>query len=68
MKKYYVQIPISGYLEVEVDAENKESAIEKAFELATLDDLVEWEAVKIIAEGNIFRGIKNELDIIEGKE
>ena len=66
MKKYYVQIPISGYLEV--DAENKESAIEKAFGLATLDDLVEWESVKIIAEGNIFRGIKNELDIIEEKE
>lgn len=65
MKKYYVQIPITGYLDVEIDAGDKESAIEKAFEIGTLEDLLEWEMHEQIIQGNVFHGLLNEVDIIE---
>ena len=47
MKKYYVTMPIVGTATVCVEAENKEAAIEAAFDSAELtrDSIDEWEAL-----------------------
>lgn len=42
MNKYYVQIPITGYISMEVDAENEDSAIDIAYKNASIDDIDEW--------------------------
>lgn len=65
MKNYWVEIPITGKICVAVDAESKEDAIEKAFELGTLDDLDEWEMHDKIVGGNVFYGVSNEIDVFE---
>lgn len=43
MNKYYVQIPITGYISMEVDAENEDSAIDIAYKNASIDDIDEWD-------------------------
>lgn len=66
MKNYTVLIPITGYIEIEVDAEDKDSAIDKAFdsEDLKLDNVLEWEAHEHICEGNVFHGLMNDIDVI----
>lgn len=55
MKKYLINLPITGYISIEVKAENEEMAIDKAFESeeCNLDNLIEWEACKSVCEGNV---------------
>lgn len=43
MNKYYVQIPITGYISMEVDAENEDSAIDIAYKNASINDIDEWD-------------------------
>ena len=65
MAEYSVQIPVTACIEVIVEAESKEEAIVKALEKCTLEDIVEWQAHKIVCEGNIYHGIINEIDVME---
>lgn len=62
-KEFVVTLPITGIVEVTVEAENEEEALNLALEQATLKDIVEWEAHKQICEGNVFHGVLNEFDI-----
>lgn len=41
MKEFTIKIPMSGYIEITVDAEDIDSAIDKAFDMATLENLEE---------------------------
>jgi hypothetical protein len=54
MAEYLVTIPIAGHLEIMVEAESEEAAIEQAFESDyTIDNLADWEAVRAFNEGNV---------------
>lgn len=67
MKKYYVSIPITGKLLIEVDAESKDDAIKSAFEQADLKHLDEWETHMEVCKGNVFYGVLSEVDVYEEK-
>ena len=69
MKEYTVLVPITGYVEVIVDAESEQDAIDKAMddEDINLDDVVEWDMTQHITEGNIFYGIKNDIEVFENE-
>lgn len=61
MKKWEVSLPISGYVCVEVEAEDEESAIEAAFMSdITTKDIEEWETHHQIARGNVCSAVLNE--------
>lgn len=65
MKKYLVSIPATAIICVEVEAEDRESAIDEAFDMATLDNVEEWRMHEKIVERNLFHGLTNEIDVIE---
>ena len=65
MRKYWVTVPVTARICVEVEAEDRESAIDKAFDEGTLDDIEEWEMHEQIVDGNVFYGLINEIDVIE---
>ena len=52
-----------------VDAESEQDAIDKAMddEDINLDDVVEWDMTQHITEGNIFYGIKNDIEVFENE-
>lgn len=52
-KTWGVTLPVAGHLYVEVEADNEDAAIEKAFDTATLDDLESWEAIRQFQQGNV---------------
>lgn len=57
---------MTGVIDVEVEAENEEDAIEKALSSdLTSDDISEWEAVRQIVQGNVFYGHTNEAEAQE---
>lgn len=64
MKKYYVKVPITGYLELEVEAYNDAEAISSAIQLGDLSDLMEWKSHREVCQGNVFMGLANEVDIL----
>lgn len=63
--KYGVSLPFTGYVYVEVEAENEEEALNTAWDKATLDDRVEWEFTKHICQGNFLDAVLNEAEIEE---
>lgn len=67
MKDYEVLIPITGFVIVNVKADDEDSAITNAFESdeLSLDNIVEWEAHGCIVKGNIFYGTLNEIEVNE---
>ena len=66
MKSYLVRLPVSGVLEIEVEAQNEDEAIAKALESdATNDHITEWNTHRQIVQGNVFHGILNEAEAIE---
>lgn len=67
MKKYLVNLPITGYISIEVEAENEEMAIDKAFESeeCNLDNLIEWEACESVCEGNVCYAILTDAEVEE---
>lgn len=67
MKEFTVRIPMTGYVDVTVEAEDMDAAIDKALDMATLDDLVEWSLHRTITEGNISHALLNEIDAYEEK-
>lgn len=58
MKKFSVEIPITGSIGIEVEASSKEEALEKAWELYAegwegSGFEVYWEALEKVTEGNV---------------
>lgn len=69
MKEYTVLVPITGYIESVVEAESEQEAIDMVMddEDINLDYVVEWDLVQHITEGNVFYGIKNDIEVIENE-
>ncbi|MGG3890311.1 hypothetical protein [Metabacillus fastidiosus] len=76
MKKYYIELPYTGVLKVEVNAESEEAALERIYETdrekiynGEVDDIhwieSEEDYHKQIIQGNVFLGIQNEMHIEE---
>lgn len=63
MKTYDVTLPISGYAIVQVEAENKEAAIDAAMDAVEMDDIEEWETHRHIVQGNVFYGKCNDVEV-----
>lgn len=57
MKTYYVDLPVSGRVAVEVEADSEEEAIDKALNSYSIDNLEEWSAERHLVQGNIFYGV-----------
>jgi len=67
MPKYVVDIPIAGYVSLEIEADSKEEAIDKAFAQGFEDeDIMELEMYEHITEGNVCSAPLNDLHIEEG--
>lgn len=67
--KYNVYVPICGYAYLEVEAEDKEAAIDEAFKQGcSFEDIIEFDMYERIVEGNVFNGMMNEIDIIPVEE
>lgn len=71
MKKFYLEIPYTGVLKVEVDAESKEDALQKVYEAdrekifnGEVEDILfvasEEDYHEKIVEGDRFFGVQNE--------
>lgn len=67
MKRYNVMLPFTGYAIVEVEARNKEEALEAAFEKADMrcvagngTDLGEWEFHEYVTRGNVCSALLSE--------
>ena len=53
MKTYLVTIPLAGHFSVEVEAESKEQAIEKAQEADPKDGELQYEYLTRFNQGNV---------------
>lgn len=69
MKTYSVRVPFSGYVFVDVKANNEKDVVDKALEAPLTMDLkqedgdfadYEWELHRQIVKGNVFYGNLNE--------
>lgn len=66
MKTYLVRLPITGSVDVEIEADNEDAAIEAALNSEiSIDDITEWDVCKQIVTGNVFWGIINEAEAEE---
>lgn len=75
MKRYYVEVPITGKIMVELQAENDEEALKKVIDCPYVEELNKrddvnyadfmWEVAEVLVEGNVFYG---ELDRAYVKE
>lgn len=63
MKRYAVTLPVSGRLLVEVEAENEDEALDKAFEVDAKDGDLEWETHRRLVYGNVFAGMQREAEV-----
>lgn len=70
MKSYTVKIPIVAVCCVEVKAESEQEAIDTAFESddLRLENVEEWDAYRIIAEGNFLHTSHNSAEIVYEEE
>lgn len=66
MTTYDVYIPITGFIKLEVQAENEDEAINKALKKeVTTDDIEEWETHNHVVKGNVFYGKLKEIEVLE---
>lgn len=70
MKKYTVKVPIVAVCYVEVEAENEEESIEKAFESddLSLENVEEWEALEHIVEGNVINTHNGDAEVVDEED
>jgi hypothetical protein len=72
MSKFYIEIPYTGVLKVEVNAETKEDALQKIYDADRekiynneVEDIYwvesEEDYQKKVVQGNVFYGIQNEI-------
>lgn len=60
MPKFGVTLPITGQIYLEVEAENDKAAIDAALSQGgTFDDVLEWETLRVVCEGNVYHGMLN---------
>lgn len=59
---YSVRIPVVGYAEIEVEAQNEEDAERVALEHATNKDIVELDYLRQIVVGYVFHGVLNSIE------
>ena len=67
MKEFSVRIPVSGYMEKYVEAEDEKEAEEIALSQGydeNKDDLY-WETMSRITQGNVFYGLLNRIEVKE---
>jgi len=56
-KRWSVQVPITGFVVIEVEADDEESAIDAALEASPItDDIQEWEMHRYTNRGNVAYG------------
>lgn len=66
LKTYAVRLPITGVIDINIEAESEDDAIEKALDSdITSDDISEWETCRQIVQGNVFHGHTNEAEAQE---
>lgn len=63
-KEFTIMMPFTGVAIRTVEAETEEEAIEKFHEEVTSSDFEQWECVEQIVKGNVFYGVRNEMDIV----
>lgn len=70
MKRYTVEVPIVAVCYVEVEAESEKEAIDLAFQSdeLSLENVEEWEAYRIIAEGNCLHTNYNRANVVSEEE
>ena len=70
MKRYTVKVPIVAVCYVDVEAENEKDAMDKAFnsEDLSLENVEEWDAYRIIVEGNCLHTSNNRAEIVMEEE
>lgn len=71
MAKFLVTMPITGYVCIEVEAEDEKDAIERAYDSeVNFNNIEEWDVHEHICEGNVFHGLMNdaEVQLIEDDE
>lgn len=71
MSRYYVTLPIAGYVSVEVEADNEAQAIETAMMSdISVDDIIEWDTYRRLVDGNVCYVSPNraEVELIEDDE
>lgn len=63
--RYSVAVPITGVINIEVDADSEEEAIDAAISHPdlNLDQVDEWDAHRVVVEGNIFHGHQNRAEV-----
>jgi len=64
-EEYWVMVPITGVIAVQVEAESEADAMDKAMNSKdlTLDNIEGWEAHRAIISGNVFYGLQNEIEV-----
>lgn len=66
MKKYGLSIPIAGYVYIEIEAENEQQAIDKAFENGWEDeDVQELNMYEKLVQGNVCYVNHTRIDVEE---
>lgn len=66
MKKWLVELPITGYVLIEdIEADTREQAIEKAFEMAVIEDIQEWAPCANVTRGNVSYAVRNSVYVEE---
>ena len=69
MNKYNVFVPIAGYVQIEVEAENEKDTIDKAFEQGcSAEDISEFDMFEHIAQGNVLHAPMNSIEVEEIKD
>ncbi len=70
MKKYTVKVPIVAVCYVEVEAENKQKAIDMAFESddLKLENVEEWDPLEHITQGNVIYTDHNDAELVTEEE
>ena len=65
--RYEVRVPITGVIALEVEAENKKDAIDKAFESEDLklENIDGWDVHECIVDGNVSYAYQNSIDVVE---
>lgn len=65
-KEWSVQVPITGFVLVIVEAETEEEAVQKALEVyVTKADIEKWATCEQIVTGNVFNGVINKASAAE---
>lgn len=63
MKEYECSVPVMGVAHVTVFAESPEAALKEAIEIASCEEVDEWQTYAVLVQGNVFYGRQNKAQI-----